>query len=241
MRVSNSIILCLALTIPALTQAQPTVTVIATFPSTMVGTRPSQLMQGAGGNFYDGIVFLMTPQGGLEILFKFNAANGRFPGGPLVEDRDGYLYGTTTGGGTTDSGTIFKFDRAGTIQTLQSFISCTQTNCANGASPNAGLIRGLDGSYYGTTSNLGNPGAVAFRIGPKGTYAVLHQFNHPTAGLGTPYGALIQASDGNLYGVSSYTGGAVGGERSSWYPPKARPSSCIPLELQEWDGTRQPP
>jgi uncharacterized repeat protein (TIGR03803 family) len=212
MRISKSIILCLALAIPALTQNQPTVTILATFPLNANGYSPGQLMQGGGGNFYGadyrggsnglGSIFRMTPQGALKILFSFDGATGMGPGGQLVEGRDGYLYGTTVGGGARNSGTAFKMRLDGTLQTLHTF--CQQSGCADGALPNAGLIRGLDGSYYGTTSYF-HPG-VAFRIGPQGTYAILHRFNHAFEhlpnGLGKPSGPLLQASDGNLYGIS---------------------------------------
>jgi uncharacterized repeat protein (TIGR03803 family) len=209
MRIAKSIILCLALAIPALPQSQPTVTVtkLATFPfQRRVGRWDLGAMtQGAGGNFYGvtkasgrndlGTVFLMTPQGGLKILFDFDGTHGVSPLGPLVQGRGGYLYGTTLRGGAHKQGTIFKISRSGVIQTIHSF-SCTPANCTDGKYPNGGLVRGLDGWLYGTTSHGGvNHSGIVFRIGPNGTYDILSSTALPSGA------ALLVASDGNLYGV----------------------------------------
>lgn len=216
----KSFYLWLALAMPALTQAQPTVTVIATFPPSSGYYVPSLLMQAGGGNFFGttkflgandcGTVFLMTPQGGLKILYSFDTVHGCYPNGPLVEGRNGYLYGTTVIGGSSGEGGVFKTSRAGATQSLYDF--CQQPGCVDGANPLTGLIRGVDGSLYGVTKNGGDANnGVAFRVGPKGTYAVLHSFNHPNHGLVGMYlnAPLLQASDGNLYGLSG-KGGAYG-------------------------------
>ena len=204
----KALFLCLALAVPALTQ--PTVTVVATFPGN--AQFPGQLIQGAGGNFYGatarggpsnfGTIFRMTPQGGLSRLFSSSAADGSpLPRAALVQGRGGYLYGATFGGGTFGRGSIFKISRTGTIQTLHSL--CQQASCPDGFQLNGGLVRGLDGWIYGTTDHGGaaNKGVV-FRIGPHGTYEVVHSFVRSTKHIGVfPGGGLVQASDGNLYGV----------------------------------------
>jgi len=217
LRIFHSFVLCLALAIPALTQSQPIVTKIATFPHSHRTTplAPSKLIQGPGGNFYGvtlrggpndaGTIFLMTPQGGLKTLFSFDGLNGQYPHGPLLEGQGGNLFGTTSHGGAFGRGTIFKTSRAGGLKTLYSF--CQQTGCPDGADPNPGLIRGLDGWFYGTAYDGGvaNKGVV-FRIGPNGPYQPLFSFGgHPN--LGSHPMNLVQASDGNLYGVC-FTGGA---------------------------------
>lgn len=210
------IVLCLALAIPAL--AQPAITVIATFPANPLV--PFQLIQGAGGNFYGvttfgghhemGTIFRMTPQGNLSKVFTFNGANGARPMAALVQGRGGNFYGTTQQGGTSGQGTIFKMSRAGTLQTLRSFV-CHQASCPDGDFPDTKLVRGLDGSYYGTTYVGGSAQkGVVFRIGPQGSFVVLHSFGHPTKKLGAyPRGPLLLASDGNLYGTCE-RGGAYG-------------------------------
>ncbi len=96
---------------------------------------------------------------------------------------------------------------AQTLTTLHSFAG--QPN--DGANPDAGLVQGSDGNFYGTTYSGGanNKGTV-FTITPNGSVTILHSFTgsdgrEPTAGL-------IQASDGNLYGTTSFDGtGGPGG------------------------------
>jgi uncharacterized repeat protein (TIGR03803 family) len=88
--------------------------------------------------------------------------------------------------------------------------------------PKAPLIQGFDGVLYGTTvaggaSAIGGASGYGtiFKINPDGTgEAVLHSFL-PTDGDGQrPYGALVQGSDGTLYGVTSEGGSTAHGGSS---------------------------
>ena len=55
-------------------------------------------------------------------LASFNGPNGMGPlHTSLVQATDGDLYGTTTSGGSTDGGTIYKITPAGILTTLSSF------------------------------------------------------------------------------------------------------------------------
>jgi len=76
---------------------------------------------------------------------------------------------------------------------------------ADGVQPQAPLIQASDGNFYGTTQGGGglNSGTV-FRLTPSGTETVLHTFANFADG-GDPQGALLQASDGNLYGTTLNT------------------------------------
>jgi uncharacterized repeat protein (TIGR03803 family) len=74
------------------------------------------------------------------------------PHGPraeLLEASDGYFYGTTTGGGSYDQGTIFKVNSSGDVTVIHSFTG------VDGAEPNGALIPGGNGKFYGTTSSGG--------------------------------------------------------------------------------------
>jgi uncharacterized repeat protein (TIGR03803 family) len=99
-----------------------------------------------------------------------------------------------------------------TFTTLHNFCSQGGSTCSDGASPNAPLIKGADGSFYGTTS-YGGPGGVGtiFKITPSGTLTTLHTFcsESDCADGAFPSGGLIQANDGNFYGVTVY-GGVLG-------------------------------
>src|SRR5437773_307302 len=71
---------------------------------------------------------------------------GATPYGGLIQGTDGSFYGTTSRGGATGSGTIFKIDAAGTLTTLHSF-----NNNSGGAVPLGRLIQGSNASFFGMT------------------------------------------------------------------------------------------
>lgn len=178
------------------------------------GASPNSLLQSADRNFYGttasggtgnqaaGTVFKITPTGQLSTLFTFVAdENGEYPngGGPtsLVEGDDGFLYGTTAGGGVYGNGAVFKLSRIGTIQVLHSF--CPPTNCGDGFSP-SNLVLGRDGNAYGGTFGSNGLGGTLFRVTPRGSYTLLHTFNPRVEG---PMAiGLTLASDGNVYGTA---------------------------------------
>lgn len=149
-----------------------------------------------------------SPAQTVTTLATFDGTNGLHPEySRVIEASDGNFYGTTAGGGLYSQGTFFQLTPAGTLTTLYSF--CAQTNCTDGAAPLYGVIHGSDGNFYGTT-NLGgasNQGTV-FRITTTGALTALYNFcsqANCTDGA-APYGALIQATDGNFYGTTAHGG-----------------------------------
>jgi uncharacterized repeat protein (TIGR03803 family) len=186
------------------------------------------LIHATDGNFYGttkfggangvGTIFKMTPGGGLTTLYNFcptsGCADGEEPDSGLVQASDGNFYGTTLYGGANNSGnsgTVFKMTAGGGLTTLYSF--CAKTNCADGSQPYAALIQ-VDGEFYGTTAAGGahsNNGTV-FKITASGTLTTLYSFcSQPGCVDGqTPTGALVQATDGNLYGTTDSGGNGYG-------------------------------
>ena len=62
-----------------------------------------------GGSAGQGTIFRMTPGGTFTVMHTFaGMPDGSLPVPELVEASDGYLYGTTAGGGAADRGTVFK-------------------------------------------------------------------------------------------------------------------------------------
>ncbi len=127
------------------------------------------------------------------------------PIGALTQGRDGNFYGTTSFGGVDDDGTVYRISTNGTFTNLYSF-----TNGNDGARPNAGLVQGSDGNFYGTTTGGGYGYGTIFQITTNGAFTVLHTMQGNTEG-GLPYGSLVQASDHGFYGTAKYDGPNSGG------------------------------
>jgi uncharacterized repeat protein (TIGR03803 family) len=158
---------------------------------------------GTNGGF--GTVFELTSGGVLTSLFSFNSTNGAYPQGSLVQGGDGNLYGTTSSGGPNNGcGTVFRITTNGVFTSLASY------NNSSGASPLAPLVQGSDGSLYGTTSIGGTNGGggTIFQATTNGGFTSLVSFSG-TNGF-NPYGGLVQAGDGSLWGTT-YGGGTNGG------------------------------
>jgi len=73
----------------------------------------------------------------------------------------------------------------------------------DGANPNAGLVQGSDGNFYGTTTVGGTNGGYGtiFKISTNGAVTSLYSFTGGYDGA-YPYAGLVQGSDGNLYGTT---------------------------------------
>jgi uncharacterized repeat protein (TIGR03803 family) len=185
-------------------------TVLHTFDNTD-GYQPlAPPIQGTDGNFYGttelggafsvGTVYKITPAGKFTLLHSFNATDGLSPDAPLVQGTDGSFYGTTYDGGTSSYGEVFKITASGNLTVLYNF------EFTHGARPISPVVQGNDGSFYGTTSTGGAQGAgVIFKITAAGTLTILHVMNGTTDG-GYPTAGLVQATDGNFYGVNSAGG-----------------------------------
>jgi uncharacterized repeat protein (TIGR03803 family) len=105
-------------------------------------------------------------------------------------------------------GTVFQITPAGEFTTTYNF--CSQTNCSDGANPGAPLTVGLDGNLYGIAGGGGTLGIGAvFRLSLGGTLTVLHSFESGNADGACWHGcspSLVQAPNGNLYGVTQSGG-----------------------------------
>ncbi|MGZ4963433.1 MAG: choice-of-anchor tandem repeat GloVer-containing protein, partial [Limisphaerales bacterium] len=118
---------------------------------------------------------------------------------------DGYLYGTTQFWGTNAYGTVFKVSTNGDQTVLYTF-----TGGPDGGNPQAGLIQGPDGWFYGTTSYGGtNNWGTAFKIATNGDFNVLNSFGVLVGEA--PTASLIVGSDGNFYGTTPHGGNDADG------------------------------
>ena len=132
----------------------------------------------------------------------------------VIRASDGNFYGTTAYGGSANFGTIYKVTPAGTATILVNFTG------PNGTYPNAGVIQASDGNLYGTTTGgggdaMGHPFATqfgtVFKVTLDGTLTTIFTFTYDSVadrypnGL-APVAALVQATDGNLWGTTSNGG-----------------------------------
>lgn len=113
----------------------------------------------AGGTPGCGTVFETDTNGRGKLLYTFTGSgtgDGCNPYSTLVLVT-GNLYGTTNAGGAYGGGTVFEISPTGTETVLHSFNPST-----DGSNPIAGLMRGPNGSLYGTTTagGAGNYGTV---------------------------------------------------------------------------------
>jgi uncharacterized repeat protein (TIGR03803 family) len=99
-------------------------------------------------------------------------------------------------------GTVIRISLAGQVATVHNF----GTEQPLYDVPDAGLIQGSDGNFYGTTSGGGTNGAgTVFKITPGGVVTLLHSFNISGDGR-VPNAPLMLASDGNFYGTTTAGG-----------------------------------
>jgi uncharacterized repeat protein (TIGR03803 family) len=196
------------------------------------GATPVSLILGSDGNLYGttmglnpdfsgslnagGTIFKLTLSGTLTTLYSFcTIESNNLPYCPqanhastIVEASDGNFYGAAVSNNGLP-GLLYEMTASGELQTLYTFCSQGGSACTDGTQPNA-LIQASPDALYGTTQTGGATGnGVAFQLSHAGGYQKLHDFcseggTSCTDG-GTPAG-FFQATDGNLYDVTSYGG-----------------------------------
>jgi uncharacterized repeat protein (TIGR03803 family) len=156
-----------------------------------------------GGAGDDGTVFELATDGNYTTLHEFrDTDDGGSPNGPLIRDKAGNLYGTTSSG----CGVAFKIAQDGTETVLHAFQGGN-----DGCSPEAGLIADARGNFYGTTVNggtgcNGQGCGTVFKLTPDGTESVLYAFQGGNDGW-WPKAGVTADKTGNLYGTTSWGGG----------------------------------
>ena len=189
----------------------------------------SNLLQASDGNFYG-----VSAYGGvndLGYIFKVDAAHGRLthlhdfsfpdgatPRGPLIQGRDGYLYGTTESGGSNQSdfclagkfyneggcGTAFRVSTAGAFTKLHDFYTADD---GYQTSPDTGLVQAGDGNFYGMAIRAFPTATTSiFKMTVAGAVTVHYLFPSDESQGYLAYAGLIKGHDGNLYGTTSSAG-----------------------------------
>ena len=165
-------------------------------------------------NIMSGVIFSFDPITSTYTDVKnLDYATGGNPmGNSLMKALDGKFYGMTTSGGANDAGVIFSFDPI-----TSEYKDIKDFDITSGGKPMGSLLQTSDGKLYGMTSQGGNGnsnkdyhynrGGVIFSFDPNTLiYTVIKNFDGSNGS--SPLGSLIQASDGNLYGMT-YDGGDI--------------------------------
>ena len=163
-----------------------------------------------------------------QVLYSFcsqsDCPDGSLPRAGLVMDAVGNLYGTTRYSGVDEAtngfreGVVFKLAPDGTETVLHAYGVCLAPgDCADGASPYAGLVM-WGGNLYGTTFEGGAAGqGVVFALEGRPPpsegyrYRIYHSFCEQSGCTdgALPYAGLVIDGAGDLYGTTEL-GGAIG-------------------------------
>ncbi len=192
-----------------------TLTVLHHFDESSEGSYP----QGGVVHASDGMLYGVTQSGGLHgqgvifsldpvtevytVLHHFNAADGRYPYGNLIESSPGTLLGVCSEGGSYNTGTVFKCTTEGSFSVLKQLNSAV-----DGGFSKSGLASNGQGDFIGVTEYGGASGfGTLFTISETGTFNKVHDFNYTNDGS-NPVTRITLADDGAAYGVCA-SGGAA--------------------------------
>lgn len=191
-----------------------TITDLADYPSGFGNGETLGMLQASDGNFYfaptnTNYIFRVTPAGGISSLKgQLDSSCGSGISTTLIEGPDGDLYGVTSSGGASGVGTIFSYSL--TTKTCSLVFSFPPS----GESQPGTLRIGSDGNFYGVMRYGGlNNNGYAYRVSTTGTgYLDLYDFDSlANANDGDlPVYDMLEASDGNWYGVTG--GGGTSSE-----------------------------
>jgi uncharacterized repeat protein (TIGR03803 family) len=184
------------------------------------GIQPNGLIL-SGSNFYgttftngqhsSGTLFFVQPNGNGGVLYSFGASatDGQLPVGNLIQvagNNETTFYGATQGGGTNGTGTVFSVNSVSGVESI--LYSFGPSSGHDAQAPESGLTLATNGNFYGMTrlGGTNNTGAI-YEVTPSGTETVLYSFPAPVNSENpAPNGILVQAPDGNLYGVTGNGG-----------------------------------
>jgi uncharacterized repeat protein (TIGR03803 family) len=167
-----------------------------------------------GGEFQCGTVFELSPsengQWTQQTLYAFSG-DGCNPGGNLVFDDAGSLYGTA-GGGMWNGGVAFQLSPSPGGPWAYTVLHEFNPNIKDGVYPIGLLFDGL-GNLYGTTLGGGAAGVgTVYQLKPTGgswMESILHNFLSGDSDGAGPRSNMVFDSEGRLYGAT-WDGGPNG-------------------------------
>src|ERR1700685_2005705 len=193
-----------------------TETVLYSFTGGADGAFPiSALVRDSAGNLYGtttqggsagaGVVFKLDASGTETVLHNFTGGkDGVDPVGGLLRDKAGNLYGTTSLGGSSNDGVVFKINPTGKETILHTFTGST----TDGKYPTyTSLLMDTKGNLYGVTEEGGSSGGgILYKLSKSGKLTILHSFTGGTTDGCNVLGAPFLDAAGNFYGTTSSCG-----------------------------------
>lgn len=175
------------------------------------------------GGTGNGVVYRLTHTGGVWVedpLYTFHGGlDGDVPYARVVFGPDGSLFGTTSYGGTANTGIVFNLRPSATIckTALCPWVETVIYNFTGGSDGGYPYLGDLtfdqDGNIYGTAASGGSAdNGVVFKLSRSGggwTESVLWSFTGAADGA-NPYSGVIFDRTGNLYGTAAFGGGGLG-------------------------------
>ncbi len=155
----------------------------------------------SGGTLMNGVLFKLTPDGTYTDIHNFGfTPDGATVVTSLMEASDGNLYGVTDSGGANYRGTIFQYN-------LSTGVFTTVYNFVVGGGSYSQLIDDGKGHLYGSTSydGLNGLGNIFSWNYETNSYTDVYDFKNGVDGQ-HPWGGIIVASDGRIYGTSRFGG-----------------------------------
>jgi uncharacterized repeat protein (TIGR03803 family) len=156
-----------------------------------------------GGTAGVGTLYEVSENGTFTLLHSFagGTQDGCHPLGTPFIDKNGNVYGTTFGCGSSSLGTVWRVAKDGTETLLHNFAGGKK----DGAEPFSGVVADTAGNLYGNTEIGGakNEGTV-YTINAKGKFSLLHSFASSDGAF--PVGGMVRDPKGNLYGTAFYGG-----------------------------------
>jgi uncharacterized repeat protein (TIGR03803 family) len=158
-----------------------------------------------GGSVGAGVVFKVDPSGTETVLHNFTGGtDGVDPVGGLLLDKGGNLYGTTSQGGSSNDGIVFKIDPQGKETILHTFTGST----TDGKYPTyTSLLMDAQGALYSVTQEGGSAGGgILYKLSKTGKLTILHSFMGGTTDGCNVLGKPFMDAAGNFYGTTSSCG-----------------------------------
>ncbi|MCH2046251.1 MAG: hypothetical protein MK212_19205, partial [Saprospiraceae bacterium] len=154
-----------------------------------------------GGSDNFGVIYKTNGDGSAaQLQHNFeNLYPGQSPYGTPVLASNGKLYGMTSAGGANNIGILFEYDPA--LNEYKVKLDFDGTNL--GSYPQGSLYKASNNKLYGMTSTGGSSnGGTLFEYDPiMDTIVVKVHFDGTSLGR-TPFGSLMQANNGKIYGLT---------------------------------------